>query len=273
MIIKSTLHNHSTFCDGKNTIKEMIEGAIKLGFTDIGFSGHSYHPEFFKGWGMTDEAAYKRELLKRKGEYAGRINIYLGLEQDYYGPTATPNDYTYIIGSVHGFLSKDQKRYYAVDYNEAELREGIKEVYNNDPYLMIEDYYRLVVENVKKYKPDVIGHIDLVIKCNGDNKIFDEESPRYKEAALNAVRECVKIGGIFEVNTGGIFRGYKSFPYPNTFLLEEILKLGGKVMINADSHSVDSLDFYFEETLDILRKVGYEKISVFINGIFKEIKI
>ena len=35
------LHTHSTFCDGKNTPREMIEAAIALGFNSLGFSGHA----------------------------------------------------------------------------------------------------------------------------------------------------------------------------------------------------------------------------------------
>ena len=38
------LHTHTTFCDGKNTCRELIERAIELGFNSIGFSGHGYTP-------------------------------------------------------------------------------------------------------------------------------------------------------------------------------------------------------------------------------------
>ena len=36
------LHTHTTYCDGRNTAEEMVQKALSLGFTSIGFSGHSY---------------------------------------------------------------------------------------------------------------------------------------------------------------------------------------------------------------------------------------
>ena len=36
------LHTHSTYCDGKDTLEEMILSAIEQGFQSVGFSGHSY---------------------------------------------------------------------------------------------------------------------------------------------------------------------------------------------------------------------------------------
>ena len=44
MKITSTLHNHCTMCDGKNTADEMISAAIEAGFTDFGMSCHGYAP-------------------------------------------------------------------------------------------------------------------------------------------------------------------------------------------------------------------------------------
>ena len=35
-------HTHTTYCDGKNTAEEMVQQAISLGISQIGFSGHSY---------------------------------------------------------------------------------------------------------------------------------------------------------------------------------------------------------------------------------------
>ena len=50
----STYHLHTTFCDGKNTPEEMVLEAIKLGCTEIGFSGHSHLP-FEPTWTMKKE--------------------------------------------------------------------------------------------------------------------------------------------------------------------------------------------------------------------------
>ena len=273
MKIKSSLHNHSAFDDGKSTIKEMVEAAIELGFTDFGFSGHSTNLDFFEGWGMTDEGGYIDKVLKVKEAYKEKINIYLGLEQDLLGPTTRRDEYDYIIASVHGFTTPDGKKYYSVDDTLAEIKAGIDDVYNGDPYLMLEDYFANVVKNVKTFKPEIIGHFDLPVKLNGGNDIFDEENERYVQAALNAVEKCIELGGIFEVNTGGIYRGYRDAPYPAPFILKKILECGGRVMINADSHITTSIDYKFEESVELIKEIGFKTVAVYLNGAFENIAI
>ena len=54
-MLSSSTHNHTTWCDGKNTPEEMAEAAWKLGFTDLGFSGHTYVD--FADFGIRDGLA------------------------------------------------------------------------------------------------------------------------------------------------------------------------------------------------------------------------
>lgn len=52
------------------------------------------------GFGMSEEAlaAYREELLALREEYAGRMNLYIGIELDVLGPIQKAE---YAIGSVH----------------------------------------------------------------------------------------------------------------------------------------------------------------------------
>ena len=52
-MIKQNLHTHSVYCDGKDTIDQMVQTAIQKGFTILGFSGH--------GPCRYDEVAMKEE--------------------------------------------------------------------------------------------------------------------------------------------------------------------------------------------------------------------
>ena len=40
MKIRSNVHTHTTFCDGKNSVEEMARAAIDLGFVSLGYSIH-----------------------------------------------------------------------------------------------------------------------------------------------------------------------------------------------------------------------------------------
>ena len=44
MKISSNPHIHTNFCDGENTPEEMVKAAIRIGFTALGFTGHSPTP-------------------------------------------------------------------------------------------------------------------------------------------------------------------------------------------------------------------------------------
>ena len=96
------LHTHSTFCDGKNTPREMIERAIELGFTSLGFSSHAKTRFADTCELRCDFSAYVTELSALKCEYADRLKIYIGTELDYYSAGIMPEEgFDYRIASVH----------------------------------------------------------------------------------------------------------------------------------------------------------------------------
>ena len=41
-MIRQNLHTHCTYCDGKNTLEEMVLAAIDKGFSSLGFSSHCF---------------------------------------------------------------------------------------------------------------------------------------------------------------------------------------------------------------------------------------
>ena len=70
---KSSVHCHSTMCDGKNTLQEMASAACAQGLTTLGFTGHSYTQrdrEYCMSPSRT--AQYKATIAKLKTEYKGK---------------------------------------------------------------------------------------------------------------------------------------------------------------------------------------------------------
>lgn len=97
----SNFHTHTILCDGKDRPEELVLEALRLGCPAIGFSGHSYAP-YDETYCMSpaQTETYKEELCRLREEYAGRIRIYMGIEQDLYSTSPTAG-YDYVIGSVH----------------------------------------------------------------------------------------------------------------------------------------------------------------------------
>ena len=121
-MIVSTYHAHSTYSDGKNTLEEMVQAAIKCGMKEIGFSDHAPIP-FYCEWSIRAQRLedYKKEVLALKEKYKDQIKIYLGIEQDYYSTEA--EDYEYLIGSVH-YVYKNGE-YLPVDLSAKAMQEFV----------------------------------------------------------------------------------------------------------------------------------------------------
>ena len=107
MLSRTNYHTHSNYCDGKATLREMVEFAVAHGFTALGFSGHCPLP-FQNTYSITDYDGYCREVRALKEEYRDRIEISLGLEIDYipgmledFTPLIEQGGLEYTIGSVH----------------------------------------------------------------------------------------------------------------------------------------------------------------------------
>lgn len=253
MIPKSNFHTHTTYCDGTSTAEETVIAAINKGFTALGFSGHAYTP-FDTSYCMSKEDTenYKAEITELKKKYAGKIDLYCGLEMDYFSEIDT-SGFDFLIGSVH--YVKKNGMYYAVD--GADMNKNVQRGYNGDYYAFAEDYFALVSRVVEKTGADIIGHFDLVTKFNEGEKLFSENNPRYQNAWEKALKALIPFGKPFEINTGAMQRGYRSTPYPSVPILKKIKEYGGTVIISSDCHQAEAVDFAFGEAVKAAKQSGF----------------
>lgn len=270
-MIRSDVHVHTRFCDGEGEPAEFAERAAELGMSSLGFSAHSY-TGFDKSCALKDEAGYITAVNALKAAFKGRLEIALGTEQDFYSRIERGN-YDYIIGSVHYIHGEKTGRYYAVDLSAKTLENFAERECGGDFSQIYLRYYGLVKEMAEKLKPDVVGHFDLIKKFNKNSSFFDENGEDYKNAALAAVRAAAKTGAIFEVNTGGVSRGYGKEFYPAPFILEEIRRLGASVVLTSDAHSKDNLLYGFERAEKELKELGFKSVKILKGGAFADCPI
>ncbi len=253
-MIRCDFHMHTTFCDGKNTAEEMVLAAIQKGMTCIGISTHAMLQTQYSVEEMTRRLeAYRTEMARLKEKYAGQIELYCGveLELDMNMPIDL-EQYDYVIGSLHD-LYRDGKPIY-VDYSPEYWERVVDEYYGGDSLSFVEDYYENLARLADR-KIDIIGHFDLCTKFNRDGRLFDENDPRYLCAAYRAADALLPLGIPFEINMGAIARGYQDHPYPNTKILEYIVKNGGRVMLSSDAHSAENIAFGFDTWEPVIRKI------------------
>lgn len=246
------LHTHTTFCDGKNTPAEMAAAAFAAGLGAIGFSGHS--PLEGEEWCMApaDLPAYRAAAKEEKKKYAGRMQVFLGLEQDFFSPSPE-GAFDYLIGSVHGLMLDGQL--FAVD----ESPEAFARLADRCGGMegLLRQYYGLLAQTPQRTGCDILGHFDLVTKFNEGNRFFDPETPRLRGFALEALEALAAQDVIFEVNTGAISRGWRTAPYPAVFLLKEMRRRNARVCITGDSHAAGALLTGFGQAKALLEQCGF----------------
>ncbi len=256
----TSLHTHNTFCDGKNTVREMIDEAVRLGFPSIGISSHAYTGYPFDECGIKKEKVeeYFNTVLSLKEEYRGRISVFLGLELE----SRTEGEkrpgieqrLDYTIGSVH--LFRKDGRFISVDNTPEEWEEALS-LYNGDTLALIESYLEELASFAEESPFDIVGHYDLYTKFNEKRHLFDEEDKAYRALALKYIDRIAETGKICEINTGAMSRGWRSVPYPAFFLLEEMRKKNVRIIINSDAHSASALAFGYDTAHRLALDAGY----------------
>ena len=255
-------HTHTTFCDGKGTPEQVVLSAIKEGFDAIGFSGHGY-TEYDLRYCMKDVAGYIREVVRLREKYKEKIEIYLGIEEDS-RHINNRADFDYIIGSCHYVTDKNGTPS-PVDSNIDYFKKGLS-FFGGDPLALAEQYYSHFTDYILKWKPDIIGHFDLVTKFEEKEESLFLENEGYWKIAEAYAEKALLAGSFFEINTGLITRGYRTSPCPHDRLLRIIHRCGGGVVLSSDSHSPDTLSAYFDEAKSILRDIGFKHTFALIKG-------
>ena len=258
-----SVHTHSVLCDGKGTLAEMAAAAYAAGVRFYGASGHS-HTEIPHDAGNvlpTDPAEYREQVLRLREEYAGRMEVLLGIEQDSRSAQPVPDWADYWIGSVHNLYDPKTGKYHGIDWDRERLTACRDQMFGGDMLALTEGYYRDVAAMADR-RPAILGHIDLVTKLNRGNALFDEDDPRCRTAALEALHHTDPDATLLEVNTGGVYRGYRKDFYPGPWLLGEWQKMGGKVIITSDSHDIASLTYGFDEAAAAIKAAGFTSVEV-----------
>ena len=253
-------HTHTTYSDGKNTPEEIVQLAMEQGFDCIGFSDHGYTP-FDLRYCMTDLDGYITEINRLKKKYAGKITILLGIEEDIFAPVDRAK-FDYVISSSH-YLYKDGE-YLPFDSTYEYFSSALSHFEN--PLAMARQYFDTLCDYLEKNPPEIIGHFDLITKYEEKETSVFLNNEAYWELVENAVQRAVKIGSVFEVNTGLITRGFRTSPCPHDRLLQLICKVGGKIVLSSDSHQKETLTAYFDSTTALLKQIGFTKAYALTSG-------
>lgn len=276
-MFKSTFHAHSRFDDGKEELESYIRAAVAKKFNVFGFSAHA--PVFFDSvWNMEQEdfEEYVQTTKFLKEKYKDSLEIYTGLETDYY-PGCTDwrkkKGIDYTIGAVHSIKNNFTGSYMPLDGSRQEFEETLKDGFDGNIEALISAYYSQIREMLVNMPPNIVAHLDVIKKNNGSNSYFDEDDEFYHDEVTKTLDVISLTQAILEVNTAGIARGYIKEPYPSKWILEACLDMEIPIMINSDAHHPDNIDRYYHEAVSLLKNIGFSSQRILYGDEWRNISL
>jgi histidinol-phosphatase (PHP family) len=182
-----------------------------------------------------------------------QLPIRLGLECDFIPgreswirELSKKADFDYFIGAVH-YITPD----WDVD-NPLKLArwkdQPVEETWSR--------YFKAMTQAAQSGLFDFMAHPDLVKKFGHLPK--GDLRPYYRET-LDAIHAA---GIAMEVSTAGLRKEVKEI-YPSKVFLEEAFRRDIPVLISSDSHSPGEVGFEFSQAFNLVKEVGYTKLTAF----------
>ena len=240
-------HLHTPLCGhATGTPREYAQTALDAGLTGLCFTDHMPMPSWYDApWRMKLKQLpeYVAEIQAVQREFAGRLDVRLGLEADYHPGTERfvekvlgMVEWDYVIGSVHylGAWGFDNPEF-VVEYEERDLGG------------LYRDYYALVEGAARSGLFDAIGHLDLPKKFG-----HLDPDPVYALHALDAV---AGQGLALDFNTAG-WRKPVAEAYPAPDLVRAAAERGIPFVLGSDAHQPGEVGFRFADAVKEIRDVG-----------------
>lgn len=109
--LRGTLHNHSTWSDGKQSVADMAAYCRKLGLTYFGIADHSKTASYAGGLDAERVRQQQIEIDRLNAGFGADFRIFKGIESDILGDGSLDYDdetlatFDYVVASVHQTLT------------------------------------------------------------------------------------------------------------------------------------------------------------------------
>lgn len=232
--IRGLFHVHTTYSDGTGTIREMADGAAKLGFEFLGITDHSKTAVYAGGLSPTKVKEQASEVAAINAELDG-FTVLHGIESDILPNGALDYDgetlaiFDFVVASIHSVFN----------LSEAEMTERIIRAIENPFTTMLGHPTGRVLLTREGYKVDVPAIIDacaahdVVIEINSHPSRLDLDwrhlrTARDKGAKIAIGPDSHSVKGLEDFRYGvGIAR--KGWLSPgdviNTYSTDQVSKL------------------------------------------------
>lgn len=254
IMIIADMHTHSSFSDDSSEpLCEMARAAEVKGLKTLCVTEHQDFDYPVPGKFLIDVPVYRAEVMRVRGEFAGRLEVLFGVELgllDYAAPRlhefAESADFDFVIGSAHQIDDLDP--YYPEYFDKMGDRNGILH------------FFEAMLSSVKAFDGyDVLGHLDYIVRYSHAKSYAPTD---YREVIDEILKTVVSCGKGIEINTAGI--NHLGYPHPAPFVLRRFKELGGEIVtIGSDAHDRARVGEGFDAAEQVLRDAGFERYAVF----------
>lgn len=277
-MIQADMHMHTWFStDSEACPRDMADEAVRKGLKTICFTDHFDKDDLEWGEeGIFDVDAYFVEMQKLQEEYAGKLNIRIGIElglrtylKDYYEELTKKYPFDFVIGSVHNVpYKKDAEG--NILYTDPAAEKLFTDRTDKEAYrLMMET----TLENVRTSDCfQTLGHLDYVVRY-GKSREKEYSYTDYVDIIDEILKLLIEKEKGLEVNSAGLKYGLP-FAHPHPDVLKHYRELGGEIItIGADAHKPEHIAYDFAKAEEILKSCGFKYYTEFFEQkpVFKQL--
>ncbi len=277
-MIQADMHMHTWFStDSEACPRDMADEAVRKGLKTICFTDHFDKDDLEWGEeGIFDVDAYFVEMQKLQEEYAGKLNIRIGIElglrtylKDYYEELTKKYPFDFVIGSVHNVpYKKDAEG--NILYTDPAAEKLFTDRTDKEAYrLMMET----TLENVRTSDCfQTLGHLDYVVRY-GKSREKEYSYTDYADIIDEILKLLIEKEKGLEVNSAGLKYGLP-FAHPHPDVLKRYRELGGEIItIGDDAHKPEHIAYDFAKAEEILKSCGFKYYTEFFEQkpVFKQL--
>ncbi|GAA5845408.1 hypothetical protein JCM9279_003021 [Rhodotorula babjevae] len=276
MTVSHHSHSGEFCCHAKGTLAEVVDEAIRQGFSTFGLSEHV--PRYQESHMYPEEShltpadlaatfdAYLVEAHRLKKQHAGKLDLLVGLESEYIDDAGLDelaalierkgNAIEYVVGSVHHCdelpidFDKDRFDECVRQQDAASLEDRLVKLFST--------YFDNQHALLKRLEPEVVGHFDLCRLYYPDTDFRALGGDLWARIERN-VDLAVSYGALFEVNASAFRKGW-STAYPGTEVFDLILAKGGRFTLSDDSHGPQAVGLHYDRVYAYLRERNVQEL-------------
>lgn len=275
-MIKGTFHCHTDFSDGKNTIREMLDKAVELGFSHIGITDHliineyiidntvinsvpyyAKHKMYLNSFGEETKSLLENHMknIKETAKDYPNLKVICGFEVDYCNYIGWEEKFRKLISVLDiGYLILGEHNFFDARNNKIFEANSLDSYSGDDENLqkeLIDEYFNCFKNGVNSGLFDFVAHLDY-FGFNPNKKYTTKILMPYYIDLLNTISEK---GIAIELNSRR--NDDQTTWIPSRELLEIAKDLNIPIVVNDDCHDAQTLGFGIKKATKYLHNMNY----------------